>query len=69
MSGVFGKNYVPADLHHGGILVAAPELVPIDISIGNAIIKEGYSQEMVKEILQNAFGNFLKVIKHLKWFL
>ncbi len=60
------KNYVPADLHHGGILVAAPELVPIDISIGNAIIKEGYSQEMVKEILQNAFWEFFKSDKTLE---
>ena len=54
------KNYVPADLHHGGILVAAPELVPIDISIENVVIKEGYSQEIAKEILQNAFLEFFK---------
>ena len=60
------KNYVPADLHHGGILVAAPELVPIDISIGNAVIKEGYNQEMVKEILQNAFLEFFKSEKTLE---
>ena len=60
------KNYVPADLHHGGILVAAPELVPIDISIGNAVIKEGYNQEMVKEILQNAFLEYFKSDKTLE---
>ena len=57
---------VPADLHHGGILVTAPELVPIDISIENVVIKEGYSQEIAKEILQNAFLEYFKSDKTLE---
>ena len=54
------QNYVPADLYNGGILVVAPELVEIDIVITNAVLKEGYTTEMIKEILQNSFLNYFR---------
>ena len=54
------KNYVPADLYNGGILVVAPELVEIDVVITNAVLKEGYTTEMIKEILQNSFLNYFR---------
>lgn len=54
------KNYVPADLYNGGILVVSPELVSVDITIKNAVLKKGYSLEMVKEILQNAFRMYFR---------
>lgn len=54
------KNYVPADLSQGGILVTAPELIPVDIVIKDAILKEGYTIEMAEEILQKAFLEYFR---------
>lgn len=54
------QNYVPADLYNGGILVVAPELVEIDIVITNAVLKEGYTTDMITEILQNSFLKYFR---------
>ena len=60
------KNYIPADLHHGGILVVAPELVTINIEIQKAVLKKGYTVEMAKEILQKAFSEYFKSEKTIE---
>ena len=51
----FDEKYTPADLADGGILVTAPEIISVDITINEAILKEGYTKEDVKTILKNAF--------------
>ena len=45
------KNYVPADLAQGGILVVAPELVSVDIVIEDVVLKEGYTNPEIGEML------------------
>ena len=54
------KNYVPADLAQGGILVVAPELVSVDIVIEDVVLKEGYTKETAEEILQRAFLEYFR---------
>lgn len=54
------KNYVPADLAQGGILVVAPELVSVDIVIEDVVLKEGYTKETAEEILQKAFLEYFR---------
>lgn len=54
----FEDKYVPADLASGGILAVAPEAVEINISIVNAVLKKGYTKEMVVPILAEAFSRF-----------
>ena len=60
------KNYVPADLYNGGILVVAPELVTINIEIQKAVLKKGYTVEMAKEILQKAFLEYFRSEKTIE---
>ncbi len=60
------KNYVPADLYNGGILVVAPELVSVNIEIQKAVLKKGYTVEMAKEILQKAFLEYFRSEKTLE---
>lgn len=54
------EKYMPADLADGAVLVVAPEVVTIDIIISNAVLKKGYTKEMVIPILENTFKEYFK---------
>lgn len=54
------EKYMPADLADGAVLVAAPEVVNINIIISNAVLKKGYTKEMVIPILENSFREYFK---------
>lgn len=56
----FEEKYMPADLAGGGILAVAPEAVMIDISISEAVLKQGYAKEKVIKILEETFTNYFK---------
>ncbi len=50
----------PADIADGGILVVAPEPIPIDIVLSNVSLKMGYEKSEVISILEQAFTSYFQ---------